>query len=255
MGIGRESQSVRLRARGDLQVDEHHLVEDTGICLGQGIAQALGDKRGIATSLNELGLVALYQGEYAAARQFLEQSLAIKRELGDDWLIANSLVNLGLVAGYENDYAAAYPLHQESLVLYRALNETSGMAIASSNLGHTALHLGRLDEARARQAESLKWYDAVGDKDGLTECLERFAMLANATANFGRAARLFGAASVLRKEAGTTLPPAEQAEYGRELNTTRARLDATAFDAVWQAGQAMTIDQAMELAVSEAVDR
>ncbi len=38
---------LRLRAKGDLQVDEHHLIEDTGICLGQAIAQALGDKRGI----------------------------------------------------------------------------------------------------------------------------------------------------------------------------------------------------------------
>ncbi len=38
---------LRLRAKGDLEVDEHHLIEDTGICLGQAIAQALGDKRGI----------------------------------------------------------------------------------------------------------------------------------------------------------------------------------------------------------------
>jgi len=34
-------------ARGDLEVDAHHTVEDVGICLGQAIAEALGDKRGI----------------------------------------------------------------------------------------------------------------------------------------------------------------------------------------------------------------
>ncbi len=41
------SLDLRLRANGDLHVDEHHLIEDTGICLGQAIAGALGDKRGI----------------------------------------------------------------------------------------------------------------------------------------------------------------------------------------------------------------
>ncbi len=127
------------------------------------------------------------------------------------------------------------------------------MAIAISNLGYVAMHLGKLDEAQARQAESLRLFDEVGDKDGLAECLERFAMLANANANFRRAAQLFGAASVLRKEAGTVHVLVEKAEYDGELNATRAQLDAATFDAVWQAGQAMTIDQMMELALSEAV--
>lgn len=36
-----------LQARGDLQVDGHHTVEDTGIVLGECIGQALGDKKGI----------------------------------------------------------------------------------------------------------------------------------------------------------------------------------------------------------------
>jgi imidazoleglycerol-phosphate dehydratase len=38
---------LTVHATGDLQVDAHHTVEDSGIVLGQAFAQALGDKRGI----------------------------------------------------------------------------------------------------------------------------------------------------------------------------------------------------------------
>ncbi len=38
---------LRVEAKGDLEVDGHHTVEDVGIALGQALAQALGDKRGV----------------------------------------------------------------------------------------------------------------------------------------------------------------------------------------------------------------
>jgi imidazoleglycerol-phosphate dehydratase len=39
---------LEVRCKGDLQIDDHHSVEDTAICLGQAFAEALGDKKGVS---------------------------------------------------------------------------------------------------------------------------------------------------------------------------------------------------------------
>jgi imidazoleglycerol-phosphate dehydratase len=41
------AMDLAIRATGDLQVDQHHTVEDVGICLGQAVREALGDRAGI----------------------------------------------------------------------------------------------------------------------------------------------------------------------------------------------------------------
>ncbi|KAF6655009.1 imidazoleglycerol-phosphate dehydratase HisB [Paenibacillus polymyxa] len=38
---------LNVQARGDVDIDDHHTVEDIGICLGQTLLEALGDKKGI----------------------------------------------------------------------------------------------------------------------------------------------------------------------------------------------------------------
>ncbi len=46
--IGRHARlGLKVTAKGDLEIDAHHTVEDVGICLGEAILEAIGDKRGL----------------------------------------------------------------------------------------------------------------------------------------------------------------------------------------------------------------
>ncbi len=57
----------------------------------------IGEQRGIAISLNNLGRIAYHQGDYGQAWDYYQQSLNIKHDIGDQQGIAVSLNNLGFV--------------------------------------------------------------------------------------------------------------------------------------------------------------
>jgi imidazoleglycerol-phosphate dehydratase len=102
---------LTVKASGDLEVDQHHTVEDVGICLGQAIREALGDKAGIrryghftlpmeetlVTSAVDLGGRAyfVFQAEFPTAKigDFDSELVA------DFWqaVAANALANLHVV--------------------------------------------------------------------------------------------------------------------------------------------------------------
>lgn len=60
---------LKIQAKGDLHVDDHHTVEDVGLCLGEALERALGDKKGI----NRFGW-ALCPMDEALARAALDLS-------------------------------------------------------------------------------------------------------------------------------------------------------------------------------------
>jgi hypothetical protein len=70
---------------------------------GLAIRRELGDERGIADSLNNLGVLAQYEGDHARAAALFEESLLIKRGLGDKQSIANSLHNLATEPALRGD--------------------------------------------------------------------------------------------------------------------------------------------------------
>jgi tetratricopeptide (TPR) repeat protein len=160
---------------------------------------------GQAASLNNLGNVANDQGDYAQARQHLEEAVDIQREIGDKWYLANALSNLGNVTREEGNYDAATALYAESLITNREL----------------------------------------GDKWALAYLLEDISSLAAAKGQPERALILTAAAATIREEIGAPLSPAEQGRLDRALGPACQVLSEMEQAAAHVAGSAMPLEQAI----------
>jgi non-specific serine/threonine protein kinase len=219
------------------------------------ICRELGDRFGIASSLNSLGNVAFNQGDYPAARALHEESLAIRRELGDRFGSAGSLNNLGLVARNQGDYPAARALLEESLAIHRELGDRFGIATSLSNLGNVVLNQGDHPAARALLEESLAIRRELGDRFGIPYSLEGLAAVVASLRDPLRAARIWGATERSRAEIGTPLQLWERSGYDRRVAAARiASGDDAAFDRAWQEGRGLTLDQAIDLALAKTVE-
>ncbi len=211
----------------------------------------LEDKRGMALSLNNLGVVAGDQGDYERAATFYEESLALSRELGAKDIIAMVLNNLAIVSSRQRHLVVARSRYQESLAIFRELGDKRSIAVSAVNLGIVAAHQGDYLVARALLEESLAIQLELGDKGSISHALDAFGILAAEQGQAKRAARLLGAAEALREAIDAPLPPSERAGHEPDIAKVRAALGEEAFTMAWDQGRAMRLEQAMAYAVEE----
>jgi len=206
-----------------------------------------GDKQGCASALHLLGVLASDQADYAAARAFAEESLAIHRELGDKMGVAAALGNLGLIARENGDYETARAFYEESLSIRRELGEKLGIAAVLSGLGVVAFRQTELARASAYFKESLAMRKTLGDKAGIAESLEGLAMVG---ADRFRAVMILAAAASLRGAIRVSRSAADQENYTRYLTDLRSALGEEHFAAAWSKGEILTTEQAIEYAMA-----
>jgi predicted ATPase/DNA-binding CsgD family transcriptional regulator len=147
------------------------------------IWREIGDPRSIAELLGNLGNVACDQGDAQSATVLYEESLALDRELGNRWRIADTLHNLGTAALDLGDYAKARPLFEEGLAVFRELGDESGVALALDNLGCVARLDGDYQAARTLHEESLAIWRKLAAQQGIATALHNLASVAHDEGN------------------------------------------------------------------------
>jgi DNA-binding CsgD family transcriptional regulator len=190
-------------------------------------------------------MIALYEGDFATARLLMEEGLAIQRELRDPSGLAIALYFTARAAKNQGDYAVARSLSEECAAILRELGNRQVLANLLGHIGILTYLEGDSVAARAHFAQSLQLAWEVGDRWPIAWGLGTFAVLAAEQDQPHRAVRLAGAEEAQRRAIGSTPIPDLEELLTPALERARQRLSPADWTRAWEAGQAMTLEQAV----------
>jgi len=219
------------------------------------LLREIGDPARAARVLGALAWLSIQQGQYPDAEAPARESADYARATGDRRLLLSSLGNLAIALHRQGQWAAARELLEQALAVARELEAPWEIGNALHEIGRVECDEGRHDLALTHFAESMNILHGLGDRRGVIESLEGLAGLAAATAAPRRAARLWGAADALRQEMGSARSVDEGIAYERQVKPVRAILTAEAFDQAWDEGRAMSLDDTVRYALDEQAGR
>jgi DNA-binding CsgD family transcriptional regulator/tetratricopeptide (TPR) repeat protein len=218
---------------------------------GLALSREMDDTWSIASSLQGLAAVSHYRGDSEKATELNEQSMDLSRECGDKGSLSSCLNNLAMLVYSQGDLGQATKLTEEAVALFRELGNRGGVALGLCNLGWIALLQD--DPGRAadlyRESLTLAWDTAMNQI--VHHDLEGLACLAGAKGEAERAVQQWGSAQVLQEAKGILRDPDFLAEADARISVVRSGMGEEAWEEAWRKGRAMTLDEAVEYALSE----
>ena len=215
------------------------------------LSRQAGTARDVSVVLNALATLEVYRGDYGRAGALQEEALSLAREAGDVRSIANYTVNLGWTAAIIGEYERAEGYLQEAQELFLELGDRTMSALCDRLLAFVALSGNDLDRARALSVKAIRSLQELAEAPGVDFALDVVAGVAASRGEIRRAARLWGAAAGFREATGAPWIPEERAMIGPHIEAARARLEEAVWREEWEKGRSMTLDQAVEYALSE----
>lgn len=208
----------------------------------------------LGMALLSQGGTAIELGEYAIARKFLNESLALARQDGDAFRMAHSLNFLGDLARLEQNHAEAAPAYESGVALLRELGAKRDLAALLANLGYARLRLGDVERARRLFSESMALHQAQQNRPGMAECLIGFAATAVMGGQPAAGVRLLAAAAAINSQPFTSQAShpspwkVTQMEFEWYLQLAREQLTEARFQVEQAAGQTLALEQAVQYA-------
>jgi tetratricopeptide (TPR) repeat protein len=215
------------------------------------LQRELGNPAGIASCLTQLAQKNMWAGEFSGAARALEESIEIYRKMASQSGEAATLGYFGSLAYWQGNYQQACAYYDECIALGEKINLQMSTLWSRASRAYAILRQGEVQRARAEFENSLQRMRQAGVLIGMVFVIEGFASLYAGLAQPERAARLLAWAEATREKTDSPRPLAEQNAVEGDLAAIRSQLDDQTFEAAWKEGYALTIEQAIELALGE----
>jgi non-specific serine/threonine protein kinase len=216
------------------------------------IARELGDPARLAEALYNEAFVVVADDIGSAARS-LGESLEMFRSVGDERGAAQVLVMLVIRDAMAGDWDQVIAKVGEAVATLRRLGERLALAFDLVWLAFAYGRIARWRDARAAALEALDLFDQVENPTGIALALLDLAFLATWEGRHEDAVRLAGASESVREAAGGgPMPGFGGMLEGDPAEEARGHLSATDADRAWEEGRAMSVTEALELAMRDA---
>ncbi len=213
------------------------------------LSRQLDDHLHAAWSLIYLGYTMMREQEVAMATA--EEGLALFRELNHKPGIAHALNMIGEIASFSGDDKRAREAYEACLAVALETGEMRRIRFMFGNLTFVAQREGDYERAKTLATRGLQIALELDSNLDIAEALADLAGPIGLTGQPERAARLFGAWEAALERIGAKPQPADMPEFERNIATIRAALAPAVFEAAWQDGRSLSLEQAVALALED----
>jgi predicted ATPase/DNA-binding winged helix-turn-helix (wHTH) protein len=225
----------------------------------------VGDARSLGSVLAMIGPLRGFLGAAAEAAAALEEARALLEAAGRPKSLLNVTNNLGVLAMINGDLPAARLMFEQALEITRRSRSRASEVLALINLAEIEFNLGEIDPAVERTSMAVGYLRAGGQQTELgwalllvrpvggfilRACLQQWALLAASGGRLAAAARLAGFVDAGYAAAGETREPTELRVY-HDLQAFLARLSPAERTRLAREGAAWSEAQAASYAVEE----
>jgi tetratricopeptide (TPR) repeat protein len=131
----------------------------------------------MGTSLQHMGNICYYLGNYPQALDFHLRADKIFRELGEKELLAGNLDDMGILYYYNRQIPLAGKQYAEALAIYHQMNNEEGVAGTYGRIGHLYEKQHKYDSAFYFQRLALKQYSRISKKEGIAKIYENMGSI------------------------------------------------------------------------------